>query len=57
VEASSRQILHALLKDLIDSVRQMHIEYPNRIASRLGDRLWFIDLPRVTHFYAEDKLT
>jgi two-component system, LytTR family, response regulator len=27
------------------------------MASRLGDRLWFLDLARVTHFYAEDKLT
>lgn len=55
--ASSQQNLHAVLRDLTDSVRQTQIEYPNRIASRLGDRLWFIDLPRVTHFYAEDKLT
>jgi two-component system, LytTR family, response regulator len=31
--------------------------YPERIASRIGDRIQFIDLPRVTHFYAEDKLT
>ena len=32
-------------------------EFPARIASRLGDRLWFLDLDRVSHFYAEDKLT
>jgi two-component system LytT family response regulator len=31
--------------------------YPERIASRIGDRIQFIDLLRVTHFYAEDKLT
>jgi two-component system, LytTR family, response regulator len=31
--------------------------YPERIASRLGDRIQFVDLPRVTHFFAEDKLT
>jgi two-component system, LytTR family, response regulator len=31
--------------------------YPERIASRTGDRIQFLDLPRVTHFYAEDKLT
>ena len=53
----SQQNLHALISDLADSLRQTHLEYPNRIASRLGDRLWFIDLPRVTHFFAEDKLT
>lgn len=53
----SQPNLQAFLKDLTDSVRKTHIEYPNRIASRLGDRLWFIDLPRVTHFFARDKLT
>jgi two-component system LytT family response regulator len=49
--------LQALLKNLTDLLRQTKTEYLNRIASRLGDRLWFLDLPRVTHFYAEDKLT
>jgi two-component system LytT family response regulator len=45
----------ALFNQLKDSMRQP--EYPERIASRLGDRLWFLDLAQVTHFYAEDKLT
>jgi len=49
--------LQALLKQLADSLRDTKSEYPGRIASRLGDRLWFLDLDRVTHFYAEDKLT
>jgi two-component system LytT family response regulator len=49
--------LQALLKQLTDSLRETKPEYPDRIASRLGDRLWFLDLARVTHFYAEDKLT
>lgn len=30
---------------------------PRRIASRLGDRIHLIDLDRVTHFVAEDRLT
>lgn len=30
---------------------------PERIASRLGDKIHLIDLERVTHFVAEDKLT
>ncbi|HET7505686.1 MAG TPA: response regulator, partial [Kofleriaceae bacterium] len=30
---------------------------PERIASRLGDRVHLIELERVTHFLAEDKLT
>lgn len=49
--------LHALLRNLTDFLRESKAEYLERIASRLGDRLWFLDLPRVTHFYAEDKLT
>src|SRR6266496_697648 len=46
-----------LLKQVTESLRQTRPEYLERIASRLGDRIWFLDLDRVTHFYAEDKLT
>jgi DNA-binding LytR/AlgR family response regulator len=49
--------LGVLLNQLKDALRESAPEYPERIASRLGDRLWFIDLARVTHFYAEEKLT
>jgi two-component system, LytTR family, response regulator len=49
--------LQALLKKLTDMLSESKPEYLDRIASRLGDRLWFLDLERVTHFYAEDKLT
>ena len=31
--------------------------YPARISSKTGDRTEFIDLSRITHFYAEDKLS
>jgi two-component system LytT family response regulator len=31
--------------------------YPERIASRSGERVELIDLARVTHFFARDKLT
>ena len=47
----------ALLQQITDSVREVTAEYPERIASRLGDRIWFLDLNDVTHFFAEDKLT
>jgi two-component system LytT family response regulator len=30
---------------------------PDRIATRTGERIQFIDLARVTHFFAQDKLT
>ncbi len=46
-----------LFKQFTDSLRESRPEYPERIASRLGDRLWLLNLDRVTHFYAEDKLT
>jgi two-component system LytT family response regulator len=46
----------ALLKQLAETLRNPGPKYPERIASRLGERLLFIDLARVTHFYAEDKL-
>jgi two-component system, LytTR family, response regulator len=47
----------ALLRRITQSLREVTPEYPERIASRLGDRIWFLDLNDVTHFYAEDKLT
>jgi two-component system, LytTR family, response regulator len=31
--------------------------YPERVASRTGERVELIDLARVTHFFARDKLT
>ncbi|HMI50149.1 MAG TPA: LytTR family DNA-binding domain-containing protein [Candidatus Saccharimonadales bacterium] len=47
----------ALLERLTKTLAQPKTEYPERIASRLGTRLCFLDLAKVTHFYAEDKLT
>lgn len=32
-------------------------DYPTRIASRIGERVEFVELSRVTHFFAADKLT
>jgi two-component system LytT family response regulator len=49
--------LQSLLQQLAATLRDTKPDYLDRIASRLGDRLRFLDLPRVSHFYAEDKLT
>lgn len=49
--------LRILLQQVTESLRETAQQYPERIASRLGDRLWFLDLKDVSHFYAEDKLT
>ncbi|HEY3757010.1 MAG TPA: response regulator [Opitutaceae bacterium] len=56
-DSSARPNLPEVLAQLIASLREPPPDYLERIASRLGDRLRFLDLPAVTHFYAEDKLT
>lgn len=45
------------LADLVARLQRELSGYPTRIASKFGDRVEFIDLSRVTHFYAEDKVT
>ncbi len=49
--------LPALLKELAASLRGERAGYPRRIASRVGERIAFLDLDVVTHFLARDKLT
>lgn len=44
------------IQELLAAIAK-HSEYPQRIASRTGDRLEFVELARVTHFFASDKLT
>jgi two-component system, LytTR family, response regulator len=46
-----------ILKRLEAALSTQQSRYPEWIASRIGDRILFFDLPRVTHFFAEDKLT
>lgn len=54
---ASQPELETLLKRIAASISEPRAGYPERIASRLGDRISFLDLEKVTHFYAEDKLT
>jgi two-component system LytT family response regulator len=49
--------LPELLKELAASLRGERPEYPRRIASRVGERISFLELDAVTHFVAQDKLT
>jgi two-component system LytT family response regulator len=49
--------LPALLKELAASLRGERASYPRRIASRVGERISFLDLDAVTHFMAHEKLT
>jgi two-component system, LytTR family, response regulator len=45
-----------LLQELAESLRAQRTDYPRRIASRVGERISFLDLDAVTHFIAHDKL-
>lgn len=50
----------ALLAQLAGALQQpatAPAEYPERIASRLGDRIQVLELAKVTHFFAQEKLT
>lgn len=49
--------LPKLLQELAQSLRGQRPDYPRRIASRVGERISFLDLESVTHFVAHDKLT
>jgi two-component system LytT family response regulator len=46
-----------VLQQLAASLQAPRQEYPRRIASRIGERISFLDLDEVTHFIAQDKLT
>lgn len=51
-----RQEIRELLERL-SAVAGPALDYPARIASRIGERVEFVELARVTHFFAADKLT
>jgi two-component system LytT family response regulator len=37
--------------------RELTRKFPERISSRIGERVVFVEVSNVTHFYAKDKLT
>lgn len=37
--------------------RELTRKFPERISSRIGERVVFVDISQITHFYAKDKLT
>ena len=49
--------LRAVMERLAAALKSQPPAYPARIASRLGDRVQFVELSRVSHFVAKDKLT
>jgi two-component system LytT family response regulator len=52
----SRPRLEKLLEQLAAALPGKQ-GFPARLPSRLGDRIEFVEVTRVTHFYASDKLT
>jgi two-component system LytT family response regulator len=53
----ARPDVHQLLAKWAAAVDKAQPEYMERIASRTGDRVELVELSRVTHFFASEKLT
>jgi two-component system LytT family response regulator len=56
-EKSPRIDFSHVLAELTASLQQLPRGYPTRVASRCGDRIRFIELSRISHFFAHEKLT
>lgn len=52
-----RPDVNALLQRLSSALQDTKPVYPERIASKIGERVEFVDLAKVTHIFAKDKLT
>lgn len=50
-------VLRSTIARFTQSLTSDEAGFPNRICSRIGDRVVVIDLERISHFYSEDKLT
>ena len=49
--------LRLVLAQLAAALDEKRPAYPERLASRVGDRVQFVDVAKVTHFFARNKLT
>jgi two-component system LytT family response regulator len=47
----------ALIERLAAAMGKTDRQYPRRVSSKVGDRIQFVDLDKVSHFFAEGKLT
>lgn len=52
-----RTELQAVAKVLARDLSNLPRDTTDRICSRIGDRIQFVELDRITHFFAEDKVT
>ncbi|MBI4752488.1 MAG: response regulator transcription factor [Acidobacteria bacterium] len=49
--------LQSVISQLAQTLAGPTRQFPERIASRVGERIQFLDLATVTHFFSQDKLT
>ena len=54
---AARPDVHALLEQLRAALPAAPPAYPERLPSRTGEKVEFLELHEVTHFFAQDKLT
>lgn len=57
LRGGSKPEWRALIEELALKLRAPQADYPDRIASRVGERVYLVELASVTHFFAKDKLT
>jgi two-component system, LytTR family, response regulator len=55
--SAPRPEIRQVVEELAAALRNKQSDFPDRIASRVGERVLFIELQRITHFTAKDKLT
>lgn len=55
--AEQRPDLDGLLRRLSEALAAGETRYPARISYRTGDRVEFVELDRISYFFAKDKLT
>ena len=56
-EAAPTREFRTMLQELSRTLRDPQAAFPTRIPVRTGERTHFLELNRVTHFFAEDRLT
>jgi two-component system LytT family response regulator len=49
--------IRAIARELAEGIGASTKKFPERIASRLGERVVFVDVGQITHFYAKERLT
>jgi two-component system, LytTR family, response regulator len=52
-----RPEFRAVIQELSRLLREPQPKFPERIPVRIGERTQFLDIARITHFFAEDRLT